>query len=112
MSNSSAIKVVANNPSGAANQVLATPNGASGQSALRSLVDGDVPATLTGTGSLKNKTLTGASMGNAVSLLTKTDNSTAITGNGSAQNVFSYTLPANTMAAGKGIRITAYVQQG
>lgn len=59
-----------------------------------------------GTETLSNKTLTAPSSGNALSLLNFQGPAAAITGNGSAQNIYTYTLPANTVTTGKGIRIT------
>lgn len=50
-------------------------------------------------------TLTGASNGNAVTLLNSQGNLTNVTGNGTDQTVFTYTIPANTVGAGKGIRV-------
>ena len=62
---------------------------------------------LTDAQALTNKTLDGASSGNSVTLLNAQANAGAITGNGSAQTVYTYTLPASTVATLKGIRITA-----
>ena len=56
---------------------------------------------------LGNKTLTGLS--NTVTLLNRQDPAAAITGNSGAQNLYSYTLPANQLAAGKGLRITCHI---
>jgi hypothetical protein len=82
------------------------------QPASTDLSDVSSLATLTGAQTLTNKILTGASAGNSVQLLTMIGNSGAITGNGAAQAVFSYVLPGNTMQAGKGIRIRAFMLQG
>lgn len=46
------------------------------------------------------------SAGNTISLLNAQANAAAITGNSSAQTVYTYTLPANTVANLKGIRVT------
>jgi hypothetical protein len=66
--------------------------------------------TTTGTDSgaeiLQNKTLNGAGNGNAVSLLNIQGQAGALTGNAADQTIYTYTLPANTLGAGKGIRIT------
>lgn len=66
------------------------------------------------TDTLTNKTFTGASSGNSVTAISAglADNSGAITGNGAAQNVFSFTLPANTLQANKAIRIHVVALQG
>lgn len=54
---------------------------------------------------LTNKTLTGASSGNSVSLLFYQGATGNITGNSTDETVFTYTLPANTLGIGKGIRV-------
>lgn len=96
-----------------ANLVFAGPtSGGAASPTFRGLVDADVPGSLSGAGALKNKNLTAASSGNTVGLLGMIGNSGALTGSGAAQNVFSFNLPANTMQAGKGIRLTVYVLQG
>jgi len=64
------------------------------------------------TDTLTNKTLTGASSGNSVNLLTAIDSSTAITGTGAAANLFSWSLPANSMQAGKGLQIAVAATHG
>jgi hypothetical protein len=64
---------------------------------------------LTDTQSPANKNLITASNGNTVTLLNAQPNAAAITGTGSAATVYSYTLPANTVANLKGVRITAAV---
>ena len=76
----------------------------------RNLVAADIPSLATVTETLKNKTLQGAASGNAVTLLNFQGGASAIVGNGAAQNIFTYTLPANTMAAGKGIRVKCWSQ--
>jgi hypothetical protein len=55
---------------------------------------------------VKNANLAGASNGNAVTLLNAQNNLGAVTGTGADANLFTYTLPANTLATGKGLRIT------
>lgn len=62
-------------------------------------------ATAAGTQALTNKTLTGATSGNSVTLLNFQSGTATLTGNSGAQTIFSYTLPANTLTTGKGIRI-------
>lgn len=56
---------------------------------------------------LSNKTFTGASNGNSVTLLCTAGPASAITGNSSAQTFFSCTIPANAVASLKAIRVTA-----
>ena len=56
---------------------------------------------------IQGAALQGAGSGNAVTLLNTSPNAAAITGNSTAQNLFSYALPANMVGAGKGIRIKA-----
>lgn len=70
---------------------------------------GDNTAMLTGgsTANVSNKTLTQASSGNNVTLLNYQSAKSAITGNNSDQTMWSYSLPANTVATSKGIKITA-----
>jgi hypothetical protein len=59
-----------------------------------------------GAETLQNKTLNGASSGNAVTLLNAQNNLSPITGTGADANLFTYTLPANVLATGKALRIT------
>jgi hypothetical protein len=59
------------------------------------------------TQSLTNKTLTGASTGNTVSILNAQKDASAIVGNSGVQNIYTYTIPANTVANLKAIRVTA-----
>jgi hypothetical protein len=59
------------------------------------------------TQTLSNKTLTEASSGNSITLLNAQANAGAITGNGTAQVIYTYTIPASTVANLKGIRVTA-----
>lgn len=60
-----------------------------------------------GSETLQNKDLVVASSGNNVTLVNQQGASGAITGNSTAQNLFSFSLPGNTVQAGKGIRIKA-----
>lgn len=62
------------------------------------------------TDTLSNKTLTGAVSGNSVTLLNEQGPTSILTGNSTDQAIYTYTLPANTIAAGKGIRITIYAE--
>lgn len=62
------------------------------------------------TDTISNKTLTGAVSGNSVTLLNEQGPTATLTGNSTDQAIYTYTLPANTMAAGKGIRITVYAE--
>ena len=57
--------------------------------------------------SILGAVLTGASSGNNVTLLNYQTAKAAITGNAADQAMYSYSLPANTVATGKGLRITA-----
>jgi hypothetical protein len=61
------------------------------------------------TQALTNKTLTGASTGNNVIILGAQANAGAITGNGSAQNIYTFSVPGNTVANLKAIRVTVSV---
>lgn len=56
---------------------------------------------------LSNKTFTGASNGNTVTLLCSSGPAAAITGNGSAQTFESCTIPANAVSNLKALRVTA-----
>jgi hypothetical protein len=58
------------------------------------------------TDTLNNKVLNGAGNGNAVTLLNMQGAQPALTGNSTDQAMFTYTLPANTLGPGKGLRIT------
>lgn len=60
----------------------------------------------TSTDTMTGKTLQGAGSGNAVTLLNSQDTLGNITGNGTDQTVYTFTIPANTVQAGKGIRLT------
>jgi hypothetical protein len=71
----------------------------------------DATDTLVGkatTDTLSNKTLTGASSANSVTLLNEQGATGALTGNSTDQTVYTYTLPASTLGAGKGLRITLW----
>lgn len=71
------------------------------------------PVTLSGTGNtIKNSTLTGALSGNSVTLLNTQGVTSAITGTGADAPIYTFTIPANTLAAGKGIRVTASFAHG
>lgn len=59
-----------------------------------------------GVETLQNKILNGVSSGNSISLLNYQGNKGALTGNAADQAIYSYTLPANTVAVGKGIRVS------
>ncbi len=76
------------------------------QIASGDLSDGASLATVTGTQSLQNKTLNGSGGGNAVNLLNQQFFGSAIAGNSTDQNLYSYTVPANTVGPGKCLRIT------
>jgi hypothetical protein len=52
-----------------------------------------------------NSVLNGASSGNAVTLLNYQSSKAAITGNAADQALYSFALPANVVATGKGIRV-------
>jgi hypothetical protein len=57
------------------------------------------------TDTLTNKTLNGTASGNAVTLLNVQGAIAALVGNSADQTVYTFTIPANTVQAGKGIRI-------
>lgn len=67
-------------------------------SAILGLTDAQAPT---------NKTFTTASNGNTVTLLNAQANAAPITGTGAAATVYTYTLPANTVANLKGFRLNA-----
>jgi hypothetical protein len=54
---------------------------------------------------LNTSTLTQPSNGNSVTLLNQQTGNATLTGNGADQTVFTYTIPANTIGAGKGFRV-------
>lgn len=58
------------------------------------------------TATLTGQSLTSAGNGNNVTLLNSQDPAGNVTGNGTDQTVFTFTIPANTIQAGKGIRVT------
>lgn len=58
-----------------------------------------------GAQTLQNKTLQGAGSGNAVTLLNAQGPASAIVGNSADQTVFTFTIPANTIQAGKGFKV-------
>jgi hypothetical protein len=54
---------------------------------------------------LSGYTLTGASSGNSVTLLNSQGAGAAIAGTGADSTLFTYTIPANTIGQGKGLRL-------
>ena len=58
-------------------------------------------------GPIKNSSLVSAGNGNTVTLLNSQGPAAALTGNSTDQTVFTYSIPANTIAAGKGFRVHA-----
>ena len=60
------------------------------------------------TDTLTNKTVTGASSGNSITLLNAQGALGALTGNAADQTIYTFTIPAGTIGAGKGIRITVF----
>lgn len=63
-----------------------------------------------GTETLQNKTLTGAGSGNSVTLLNEQGPLSAVVGTGAFANLYTFTIPANTIQAGKGIRLKVVYQ--
>jgi hypothetical protein len=59
-----------------------------------------------GAETLSNKTLQGTGSGNKVTLLNSQDPLSNLVGNGTDQVVYQFTIPANTIQAGKGFRLT------
>lgn len=57
------------------------------------------------TDNFTNKNLLPAASGNSVTLLNSQDSLGNVTGNGTQQTIYTYTVPANTVQAGKGFRI-------
>jgi len=55
---------------------------------------------------LKNKDLRNTGSGNSVTLLNIQGSTGALTGNSTDQIIFTYTIPANTVGAGKGIKVS------
>jgi hypothetical protein len=89
------------------NTVLQSAAAASGTLTLPAATDTLVGRATTDT--LTNKTLTGAGSGNSTTLLNSQDTLAAVAGNGTDQTLYTFTIPANTVQAGKGIRLTAYI---
>lgn len=84
---------------------LETSQGGTGQNSTATFPTSGVVVTEAGTENLKNKTLVLASSGNSISLVNQQGAISALTGNATDQTVFTYTLSANVMGAGKGLRI-------
>jgi hypothetical protein len=82
---------------------LAATGGGGGVITIPNVTDTLVGKATTDT--LTNKTLNAASSGNAVSLLNAQFILGAVTGNGTDQTLYTFNIPANTIGAGKGIRI-------
>lgn len=59
------------------------------------------------TDTLSNKTLTGASSGNSTNLLNQQGPTGTLTGTSAPQTIYTYSLPANTVANGKSIHLRA-----
>lgn len=57
---------------------------------------------------ISNKSFTGASSNNAVTLLSFQPQAAEANGNGAAQNIYSYTVSGNVLGVNKCIRATAY----
>jgi hypothetical protein len=85
------------------NTVLQSAAAASGVLTVPSATDTLVGRATADT--LTNKTLTGAASGNSVTLLNEQGPASALTGNSTDQTVYSYTLPANVLQAGKSVVI-------
>lgn len=62
---------------------------------------------VTDTQPLSNKTLTGASSGNTVTLVCSAGPAGAITGNSGVQNIYSCSIPGSVVGNLKGLRVTA-----
>lgn len=93
-----------------ANQVYAGPaSGGAAAPGFRVLVDADIPGALSAPGNLKNKTLTGPSSANAVSLLSAQPATSASTGTGADKVLYTFTLPGNTLGVNKALRLVANV---
>lgn len=70
-------------------------------------ITGTGTAVVTNSGAvITGATLQGAASGNAITLLNSQGPSGALTGNSADQTVFTFSIPANTIGAGKGIRVT------
>ena len=73
-------------------------------------IGGAPVVTTTAAQNLTNKDLVVASGGNNVTLLDWVGSGAAVVGTGADANLFSFSVPANTMQAGKGIRVTVGFQ--
>jgi len=60
------------------------------------------------TATLTGQSLITAGNGNSVTLLNSQDTLGNLTGNGTDQTVYTYSIPANTIGAGKGLRLTYF----
>ena len=87
---------------------VVTDAAASGTATLKAGTYNVVGDTLAQT--LTSKTLNGASNGNSVTLLNEQGSTAILTGNSTDQVIYTYTMPANTLAAGKGLRVTVYAE--
>lgn len=65
-----------------------------------------IPANGIGQGTLNNWKLTGPSSANSVTLVNFQGPASPITGTGAAATIYTFSVPANTIGAGKGIRVT------
>jgi hypothetical protein len=65
----------------------------------------------TATQTLSAKTLQGAGSGNAVTLLNAQGPLAAVVGTGADATLYTFTIPANVIGAGKGIRVTVVSQK-
>jgi|GEM_PF-7043067 hypothetical protein len=111
--NAGVASLTVSEPSGTANEVMATPNGSSGVASLRAIAPTDLPiATTLALGVVEPDgttiTITGAGVissvgggGSSVSVVTKTANYTAVNGNlvlcNTTSASFTVTLPAPTL---------------
>lgn len=68
-----------------------------------------IPLNGTGQGTINNMALTGAASSNSVTLLSSQDILGNVTGNGTDKILYTFTIPANTVQAGKGVRLKAWV---
>jgi hypothetical protein len=92
-------------------QTLVSPNTTGTDSGTetfnnKSLGSPTTTGTDSGTETLTNKTLQGAGSGNKITLLNSQDTLANLSGTGADQTVYTFTIPANTIQAGKGFRIT------
>jgi hypothetical protein len=95
--NANAVKINGNTLSASAGSATVTVPAATDTLVARATTD-----------TLSNKTLTGASNGNSVTLLNEQGPTGALTGNSTDQTVYTYTLPANTLGAGKCLRVRTW----